>query len=214
MRLRRSLTAALIAACAVAGIQSPSSASQGGEPTGTRSLAEVLTSDGDTFDHNSRDYDILTEAVLAVLGAKPDSPVKVLTQGDVALTAFLPNDFSFKVLAKDLTGQWSRTEQGTFDALVAAAGVDAIEQVLLYHVIPGATIDSATAVNSDGAALASAQGGAVTVDVISPWFKLVVLRDLDPNDQDPLLDRRALDINKGNVQIAHGIYFVLRPLDL
>lgn len=214
MRIRRHITAALIAALAVVGIQAPSSAGGESEPSGTRSLAEVLTSDGNQFDRNWQDYDILTEAVLAVVGAKPDSPVALLTRGDVALTAFLPNDLSFNVLAKDLTGRWSRSEQGTFETLVAAVGVDAIEQVLLYHVIPGATIDSGTALRSDGAALTSAQGGAVTVDVVSRWFKLIVLRDLDPNDVDPVLDRGALDINKGNLQIAHGIYFVLRPLDL
>ena len=28
----------------------------------------MLTSDGNHFDHNGRDYDIVTEAVLAVLG--------------------------------------------------------------------------------------------------------------------------------------------------
>ena len=214
MRLRRHITVAVIAALAVVGIQAPSNAGDEGPPTGTRSLAEVLTSDGNQFDRNWRDYDILTEAVLAVLAAKPDSPVGVLTQGDVALTAFLPNDLSFNLLAKDLTRRWSGTEQATFQALVSAVGVDAIEQVLLYHVVPGATIDSATALRSDGAALTSAQGGAVSVDVVSRWFKLVALRDLDPNDVDPVLDTRALDINKGNVQIAHGIYFVLRPLDL
>jgi hypothetical protein len=36
---------------------------------GERSLATVLTSDGNRFDHNRRDFDIVTEAVLAVLDA-------------------------------------------------------------------------------------------------------------------------------------------------
>ena len=35
------------------------------------SLAEVLLSDGDTFDRNAYDFDIATQAVLAVLEAKP-----------------------------------------------------------------------------------------------------------------------------------------------
>ena len=189
-------------------------AKSGGGELGTRSLAEVLTADGNRFDHDARDYDIVTEAVLAVVGAKPDSPVGLLTQGDVALTAFIPNDFSFKVLVHDLTGRWYRSEEGTFNALVAAAGVDAIEAVLLYHVVPGVTIDARTALASDGAALTTAQGGAVTVDVVSRWFRIVRLVDNDLNDVDPFLDPGALDINKGNLQIAHGIVFVLRPLDL
>ena len=40
----------------------------------------------------SGDFDITTEAVLAVLAAKPTSPVGVLTKGKVAVTAFVPTD--------------------------------------------------------------------------------------------------------------------------
>ena len=49
---------------------------------GNRSLAKVLTSDGNRFDRNWGDYDIVTEAALAVIKAKPNSPVSVLTKGD------------------------------------------------------------------------------------------------------------------------------------
>lgn len=181
---------------------------------GTTSLAEVLTSDGNKFDRRSADYDIVTEAVLAVLGAKPDSAVGVLADGKVKLTAFIPNDASFRILAKDLTGTWIRSEKQIFETLVAAVGVDAIEQVLLYHVVPGATITSKAALASDGAALTTAQGGTFTVDVLYKRLPLVQLQDQDSSDVDPFLDPSALDINKGNRQIAHGILFVLRPLDL
>jgi len=78
-----------------------------------RPLAEVLLADGDTFDHNQYDYDILTQAVLAVLASKPDSAVGVLTDGSVALTAFLPTDKAFKRTVKELTGSWPRSERRT-----------------------------------------------------------------------------------------------------
>lgn len=181
---------------------------------GHRSLAAVLTSDGNRFDHHWRDYDVVTEAALAVLAAKPDSPVGVLTQGKVRLTAFVPNDWSFRKLATDLTGKHYRTEKSVFKALVATAGVDTIEQVLLYHVVPGATIDAKTALGSDGATLTTAQGGTFTLDVIYPRLPIVQLNDQDPDATDPFLDPSALDINKGNRQIAHGILLVLRPVDL
>ena len=182
--------------------------------TGTRSLAAVLTSDGNRFDSNWYDYDIVTEAVLAVLAAKPTSPVGLLTDGTVPLTAFIPNDRAFQVLAYDLTKKWPTTEEKTFTALVAAVGVDAIEQVLLYHVVPGATITKKAAVNANGATLTTAQGGTIRVRVYSRYLPIVELRDKDTNDVNPFLNPRALDINAGNAQIAHGIVFVLRPLDL
>ena len=133
MILRRlGVTAAAVGLAA--GIVAPSASAD----AGTRSLAAVLTADGNRFDSNWYDYDIVTEAVLAVLAAKPGSPVGLLADGTVPLTAFIPNDRAFQVLAYDLTKRWPGTEAKTFSALVDAVGVDAVEQVLLYHVVPGA----------------------------------------------------------------------------
>ncbi|HQR25767.1 MAG TPA: fasciclin domain-containing protein [Nocardioides sp.] len=208
-------TTALLAGAAVAPAQAAfAQSSPAHKPLGNKSLATVLTSDGNKFDKNWRDYDIVTEAALAVLAAKPDSPVGVLTKGKVKLTAFIPNDWSFRKLTTELTGDRYKTEKGVFTALAGAAGIDTIEQVLLYHVVPGATIDSKTALGADGVALTTAQGGTFTVDVIYPKLPIVQLQDQDPDSTDPFLDPAALDINKGNKQIAHGILLVLRPVNL
>ena len=88
--------------------------------------------------------------------------------------------------------------------------------MLLYHVVPGATITSKAALGADGARADHRPGGTTfTVDVIYRGrLPIVSLRDQDPNDVDPFLNPSALDINKGNKQIAHGIVLVLRPLDL
>ena len=79
MKLRRTLAglAAGLVACGLGAAVTviPAHANQGG--LGERSLAAVLTSDGNQFDRNWYDYDIVTEAVLAVLAAKPGSAVKV-----------------------------------------------------------------------------------------------------------------------------------------
>jgi len=182
---------------------------------GQRSLAAVLTSDGNRFDKNWYDYDIVTEAVLAVLAAKPGSAVGVLTDGSVALTAFIPNDRAFQVLVKDLTGKNLKSEQKVFTTLAGTVGIDAVESVLLYHVVPGATITARQAAKSDGAVLQTALAGAtITVDVKSKRLPLIFLRDADRNDRDPKVNPWRLNINKGNRQIAHGITLVLRPLDL
>ncbi|MBM6402262.1 fasciclin domain-containing protein [Phycicoccus sonneratiae] len=214
MRHRRLVTAVVAAALGLSLAAAPASASSSSSPTGTRSLAAVLTADGNRFDRNWYDYDIVTEAVLAVLAAKPDSAVGVLTDGSVPLTAFIPNDRAFQVLAYDLTKRWPGTEQKTFAALVDAVGVDAIEQVLLYHVVPGATITKKQALAANGATLTTAQGGTIGVRVLSRWLGIVELKDQDRNDVNPVVNPRAFDINKGNKQVAHGIVFVLRPLDL
>lgn len=210
-RLLSVLTAGLMTTGAVLAAAPAATAAT---PSGTSSLATLLAADGDSFDRHWYDFDILDRAVNTVLSVKPDSPVGVLTDGTVALTAFVPNDRAFQVLAADLTHRWPTTEQKTFDALAQAVGVDAIEQVLLYHVVPGATVDSATAFASDGAQLTTAQGGVITLDVIWPKARFAQLIDADRNDVNPLLVRNKLDLNAGNLQIAHGISFVLRPSDL
>ena len=46
--------------------------------------------------------------------------------------------------------------------------------------------------------------------VIATTFGLVTTA----NDVSPFLRPRALDLNAGNAQVAHGIVLVLRPLDL
>ena len=178
---------------------------------GTDSLASVLAADGSGFDRNWNDFDIVDNAVTAVLGAKPDSAVAVLADGSVALTAFLPTDRAFRKLAKDLTGKTYKTEAQVFGALASTLGIDTIENVLLYHVVPGATVTYRQALKSNGAVLNTALPGA-SVKVKVVWYYLVSLKDNDPDASNPYVVKANL--NKGNLQIAHGINRVLRPVDL
>jgi uncharacterized surface protein with fasciclin (FAS1) repeats len=203
-------TAAMVASGLAAG---PAAAQGTSKPLGTRSLAAVLTADNSGFDRNGHDFDILTAAVLAVLKAKPGSPVAVLADGKAALTAFIPNDLAFERLAADL--QASRrlpSERQAFSA-VAGLGITTVESVLLYHVVPGATIDKRAALRSDGARLTTAAGSSITVDVTGCWrSRQIRLIDADRSDRNPRVV--VFNINKGNRQIAHAIDRVLRPLDL
>src|SRR4051794_9913106 len=179
---------------------------------GHRSLATVLAADGHHFDHRWGDFDILDQAVSAVLKAKPKSAVGVLADGSTALTAFLPTDRAFRRLVHDLTGKRPRTEAATFNRLAKVAGVSTIEKVLLYHVVPGATITYAQAKASDGAALKTALGPVVRVNVRK--HGRIALQDRDFNDANAIVKRSARNINAGNLQIAHGITRVLRPANL
>lgn len=196
--LNRTITAALLGAVLIFGSSTPISAA------GTTSLASVLTSDGNQFDNNSKDFDIVTEAVLAVLATDPNSPVKVLTDGTVALTVFAPTDDAFRALVKDLTGKNIRSEKKVFGA-VAGLGIKTVEDVLLFHVVLG-TITSKQALRSNGANLKDPLGRPFLVDVRGGK---ITLKDANPSLKDPMVI--AVDVNKGNMQIAHAIDRVLIP---
>ena len=183
-----------------------------GQP-GNSSLARVLAQDGHRLDSKWGDFDIVDKAVGTVLKAKPNSPVAALAKGRVRLTAFLPTDRAFRVLVKDLTGDQKSTERAVFRTLAGAADVNTLESVLLYHVVPGATVSYRQALRSDGAELETAlDDGDIRVDV-TPSDR-VKLRDADRNDANATVVRSLRNINKGNKQIAHGINQVLRPMDL
>ncbi len=210
-RFAAGATATVLAAVALG---TPAQAHGKTKPLGTRSLAAVLTADKSGFDRNSRDFDVLTAAVLAVLKAKPNSPVKALTAGSTALTAFVPNDGAFRQLAKEVgKARTLPTEKQAFTA-VAGLGINTVEAVLLYHVVPGATIDRRAALKSDNARLTTAAGSKITVDVSKRWWRggKVTLIDADRNDRNPRIV--AFDLNKGNKQIAHAVDRVLRPVNL
>ena len=176
---------------------------------GTKSLASILlkdTTDGvPNFDRNGRDFDILTAAVLAVLDADPGSPVGLLTDGEVRLTAFIPVDAGFVRTAKAL-GVEARTEKGLVNKLVDAFGVGGIEEILLYHVVPGVKINAKAAAASDGAILTMANEQTVKVNVTRDG---IFLKDKNAEVANPKVI--VTDINKGNQQIAHAINRVLLP---
>jgi uncharacterized surface protein with fasciclin (FAS1) repeats len=212
--MKRRVSAALAAsALAITAIPAMAPAANA-KAIGEDSLAGLLTSDGNTFDKNKNDFDIVTEAALAIVGAKPDSPVALLADGTQRLTVFAPTDQAFRLLVKDLTGQTIKSEKKIFEALVDLAGVDTIETVLLYHVVPGKTLTSPKVLKADGAKLTTAQGGKVKVQVKMKPRLSITLKDRDRNDRDPKVVLKALDLNKGNKQVAHGIDRVLRPIDL
>jgi len=175
---------------------------------GETSLATVLNVGSAKFDKNSRDYDIVTKAAEAVLAAKPNSPVALLADGSTALTAFVPTDRAFLNLASALTGKKVRSEAAAFKA-VAGLGIDTVETVLLYHVVPGATITVNDAIAANGARLQTAvEGKVIRVGVGT----VIALGDYAPKLPNPRVILNQTDINSGNKQIAHGINAVLLPI--
>ncbi len=193
----------LTAALAIPAV-APASAST--KPT----LAQILLSDSkwdakNGFDSNPYDLDIVTQAVLLFpdLTAAASDPT-------ANLTVFLPTDFAFRQLVRDLTGKTVYKESEVFNA-VAGLGVDTVKAVLMYHIIGGARIDYATALKADGAELTTLGGGIITVDVQGKYFKRVVLVDNDPDLRDPKVILANIRASNG---IAHVIDRVLLPIDV
>ncbi len=204
---RRTVTA--LAAAALVGAAGLAAAPASSAADGTTSLATVLKAGQAKFDKDYTDYDIVTKAVETVLAAKPDSAVKVLADGKTALTAFIPNDQAFVNLASALSGKKVRSEAAAFKA-VAGLGVDTVEQVLLYHVVPGKTILSGDALKANGAKLPTADAGKV-IRVTVTKKPSIILGDYAPKLANPRVILSQVDINKGNKQVAHGINAVLLP---
>jgi uncharacterized surface protein with fasciclin (FAS1) repeats len=209
MRLRRGI-AALTAATALAAIVAvPVSAA----PT---SVVDVLAADGQAFDSNWGDYDIVERAALTVLEAKPDSAVGALADPEATLTVFAPTDRAFRQLVHDLTGERPDTEGRTFRKLVKAVTglvgasntIATIEAILLYHVVPG-NVPSSVALGLDGTAVTTALGVKFRVLVDTS----VRLADKDRNAPNAQLVLDRLDIPAGN-SVIHTVNRVLRPIDL
>ena len=157
--MRSTITrAAAVGAAALLGLAAVAPAAQAAD--GETSLATVLKVGQGAFDRDYADFDILTKAAEAVLAAKPNSNVKLLADGSVALTVFAPTDKAFTNLASALTGKKVTSEEAAFKT-VAGLGIDTVEKVLLYHVVPGSTILSQDALKANGAKLKTADGNKV-----------------------------------------------------
>lgn len=208
MKLRtRAIAVAAAAGLAAAPMMMAGTASAA---PGTTSLGDVLLADtvkgAPSFDKNGGDFDILTAAVLGVLGANESSPVGLLLDGEVTLTAFIPTDKAFERTAGDL-GITAKSEARLTNKLVKNLGLETIEEVLLYHVVPGSKINAKAAAQADGVKLDMANGETVKVNVKNDGR--ILLKDKARDIKNPKVI--VTDINKGNKQIAHAINRVLLP---
>lgn len=210
MRIRRAITGLLAAGALAAVVAAPAAAA---EPP---SVVDVLAADGQTFDHNWSDYDIVERAALTVLAAKPGSAVAALADPNASLTVFAPTDRAFRNLVHSLTGERYDTEKKTFNKLVKAVTglvgqsktIDTIEAVLLYHVVAG-NVPSSAVPGLDGQNVTTVGGGTFKVIVDTS----VTLRDKDHDAANARLVLDRLDIPAGN-SVIHTINRVLRPINL
>jgi uncharacterized surface protein with fasciclin (FAS1) repeats len=167
----------------------------GGPPAGSVVDVAVRASGGGTPDANPYDYDLLVQAVTAT-GLAP-----VLDDERARFTVFAPNDRAFARLVADLTGSAPASEQAALETAVSALGVDAIKNVLLYHVVAGRKLGPLQVLLSRS--LTMANGG-----IVRP--RGIQLRDETAALQDPRLVLWAIDIRATN-GVIHTIDRVLVP---
>jgi hypothetical protein len=173
----------------------------------TMPLTDVLNLNRAEFDETLGDYDIFTYLFMEVWGAKPVSAVGVISDGYTPLTAFVPTDRAFRKLTKAITGKRLKSESAIANT-VMSLGVNAVEQVLLYHVVLGAPIESPAALQANGAVLTSAYGQTFKVNVSGTVITLV---DKDKTRKNAVVLLGKVDINSGHTQVAHGINQVMLP---
>ena len=189
------------AAAVTVGLAAPIVASAQGNSPSSNIVETVLDVSGsEGFDRNGRDYDLLRDALLATGLADA-----VATTDDI--TVFAPNDRAFILLARDL-GYRGFDEAGALAFLVdftgfeSAANPGLLDDVLLYHVLPGAQTRR------------ELNRGPAVPTLLGPEIEVVhnFVVDGDPNDPDAYISfPRNVRASNG---IIHTVNRVLRPIDL
>lgn len=177
------------------------------EPLNSMPLTEVLDLRYASFDNDFSDFDVFTDLWMRVWGELPESPIQAISQGNTALTAFVPTDRAFQRVVKFLTGKTFKSEARIANA-VMSLGAKTVEKVILYHVVVGDPILSPAALQANGANLNAASGETIGVRVSGTNIRLV---DKSKKHTNALVLLRAVDINKGNKQVAHAISQVMLP---
>jgi len=177
------------------------------EPLMSMPLTEVLNLKNTSFDNNFSDFDVFTSLWMDVWGQLPESAIQVISDGNTALTAFVPTDRAFQRVVKHLIGKKLKSEARIADA-VMSLGAKTVEKVILYHVVVGDPILSPAALEANGAKLNAASGQTIGVRVSGTTITLI---DKAKKHTNATVILSAVDINKGNKQVAHGINQVMLP---
>ncbi|HET8559586.1 MAG TPA: hypothetical protein VFL69_03630 [Marmoricola sp.] len=207
-RITSTLAALAVAGTCVAAGTVPAGAATP-QPLGHQSILKMLAKDGHHFDARSHDFDIADKFFHKVLAARPDSPLAVVAEGGQRLTTFLPTDGAFRRMATDLVGKRFESERRVYRALLRVGRIGGVEGVLLTHLVSGRTLGHYRLRTAAPTSLDTLAGVPVKVRYRHHHVVLVDGDNVSPNSW---IIPALKNLNKGNLQIAHGINSVLSPV--
>lgn len=177
----------------------------------TPTIAEiVVNANGDGFDHNAWDYDILLAALQFAQDNGSVPFVDLVSDPANDFTVFAPRDGAFYKLAiaLDLIDPHPYNEEAIVTAL-AGIGVEALTNILLYHVSSGTTSAAdLIALSKEGSSVVTLLPDQ-TIDVSVRRNRWIQLIDGNQDLRNPWVTR-ARDIEAEN-GIIHTINRVLIP---
>ncbi len=92
--------------------------------------------------------------------------------------------------------------------------IETIEKWLLSQIVPNATLRVSELRQLNGQVLATMSGSAIKIRVVHKRLPHIAIVDGSRNNQNAWLMIPKRNINKGNLQIAHGVDRVIRPISI
>jgi uncharacterized surface protein with fasciclin (FAS1) repeats len=179
----------------------PSTVPSSTVPPAPPTIALVLAPYVGTFDIDNNNFNVATHVLLQF----PDLAFATTKPG--SNTVFLPTDYAFRALVRSVTGKVVVPERQLFQA-VMRLGTAKVGAILRTHVLRNTRLTYGQAMQSNGKAFTTWQGGILRVQVTTVGRRFVVLHDGADRYADPKIIRANIRASNG---IVHVIDRVLLP---
>ena len=214
--LRRAVAVLGLAGSLAVALAAPASALQPTPPStppttvpARPTIAQVLRTYATTFDTNPNDFNVAAHLVaqypdLMAAASKPGSN-----------TVFMPTDYAFRRAVRTITGKLVIAEADLVKT-VNLLGKDMVGRLIRYHVLKGVKLVYGQALQSNGKAFTTFEGGTLKVSVAKvPGLKVqrpfVFLVDKATKRPDAKITNGNLMASNG---VIHVIDQVLLPIEL